>query len=256
MSISLDEKISMTVYDILRDKASGWNNDQFRFSPYTSADVPLARAIAGIERNELEAQSELLRVKLSDMEKSSVTTFNEQKIRLVEAMRQKMDLVKREMDFASDPKIKAEKRAEVNTLRDRIATERKDIEDQRTKEIHRVKGELEKNRVQIVRLTQTVGPMTAHSWVSEATYWSRMQMRERRRRQALQQLRNTFMVNGDLEALKEGVALVESEAARSEAPVAAAAPVAVAAVAAKKPQRAKRGKARWDEDDEIEVEDD
>jgi hypothetical protein len=254
MSISLDEKISMTVYDILRDKASGWNNDQFKFSPYTSADVPLARAIAGIERNELEAQSELLRTKLSDMEKSSVTTFNEQKIRLVEAMRQKMDLVKREMDFASDPKIKAEKRAEVNTLRDRIAAERKDIEDQRTKEIHRVKGELEKNRVQIVRLTQTVGPMTAHSWVSEATYWSRMQTRERRRRQALQQLRNTFMVNGDLEALKEGVALVESEeaASRGEAHVAAPAP---ATVAAKKPQRAKRGKPRWD-DDEIEVEDD
>jgi len=253
MSISLDEKISMTVYDILRDKASGWNNDQFRFSPHTSADVPLARAIAGIERNEIEAQSELLRAKLSDMEKSSVTTFNEQKIRLVEAMRQKMDLVKREMDFASDPKIKAEKRAEVNTLRDRIATERKDIEDQRTKEIHRVKGELEKNRLQIIRLTQTVGPMTAHSWVSEATYWSRMQTRERRRRQALQQLRNSFMVNGDLEALKEGVALVESEeVARGEAPVAAPAAVAVAA---KKPQRAKRGKARWDED-EIEVEDD
>jgi hypothetical protein len=255
MNMTLDEKISMTVYDILRDKASGWNNDHFRFSPYTSADVPLARAIAGIERNELEAQSELLRAKLSDMEKSSVTTFNEQKIRLVEAMRQKMDLVKREMDFASDPKIKAEKRVEVNTLRDRIATERKDIEDQRTKEIHRVKGELEKNRVQIVRLTQTVGPMTAHSWVSEATYWSRVQMRERRRRQALQQLRNSFMVNGDLEALKEGVALVESEeVARGEAPVAA--PVAAAAPApAKKPQRAKRGKARWDED-EIEVEDD
>jgi hypothetical protein len=52
--------------------------------------------------------------------------------------------------------------------------------------------------------------MEASSWASEVTKWGRVQARENRRRRELQELRNTFMQDGSLDALRVGVAKVES----------------------------------------------
>ena len=58
-----EAKHLLTVHDILRDKASGWLNNYFRETA-SSVDVPLARAIAGVDCTLLEAEAVTLRKSL------------------------------------------------------------------------------------------------------------------------------------------------------------------------------------------------
>ena len=84
------------------------------------------------------------------------------------------------------------------------------MKDLTEKEILRIKALLTKADVEMLRLGRIVGSMEASSWASEVTKWGRVQARENRRRRELQDLRNTFMQDGSLDALRAGVAKVES----------------------------------------------
>jgi hypothetical protein len=208
-SASLADKVEMVVSDILRDKESGWRHDYFRHQG-TSVDQMLAKAIAGLDREELKASTAVLRAKLSSLEKSKGVGVDLEKIELVETMRSRLAVALREMEFESDKSRKEAIRQQIELTRKEIAQMRSDMKDLTEKEILRIKALLTKADVEMLRLGRIVGSMEASSWASEVTKWGRVQARENRRRRELQDLRNTFMQDGSLDALRAGVAKVES----------------------------------------------
>jgi hypothetical protein len=206
---SLADKVEIVVNDILRDKESGWRHDYFRHQG-TSVDQMLAKAIAGLDREELKASTAVLRAKLSSLEKSKGAGVDLEKIELVETMRSRLAVALRDMDFESDKSRKEAIRQQIELTRKEIAQMRSDMKDLTEKEILRIKALLTKADVEMLRLGRIVGSMEASSWASEVTKWGRVQARENRRRRELQELRNTFMQDGSLDALRAGVAKVES----------------------------------------------
>jgi hypothetical protein len=135
-----DVKNEHVVNDILRDKASGWALDYFKETA-SSVDVSLARAIAGMDRDAIEADSVTLRKSLAAMEGHGEVDM--EKKALVEDMRHRLDTLKREVN-AQDKVLQEKKRKEVEDLKASIATVRKEMEDGRTMEIRRLNGRLEK----------------------------------------------------------------------------------------------------------------
>ena len=208
-SASLSEKVDMVVSDILRDKESGWRHDYFRHQG-TSVDQMLAKAVAGLDREELKASTAALHAKLSALEKSKGAGVDPEKIELVESKRRSLAAALRELEYESNKTRKEAIRQEVELTRKEIAQMRNDMKDLTEKEILRIKGLLTKADVEMLRLGRIIGSMEASSWASEVTKWGRVQAREARRRRALQELRNSFMLDGNLETLKKGVTEVES----------------------------------------------
>jgi hypothetical protein len=209
MSITIAAKVQTVINDILRDKASGWVFNYFGHSS-TSADTAFARAMAGLDRQELQDASALLQIQLAEMECSRGEGIDLEKKAAVESMRGRLEGIKREMSVIQNATQKQALYTEAEDLRVNIVRARKDMEDMKTREIHRLKALLEKNRLEINALTNTVGNMRATSWSSEVLKWSRIQDKERKRRRALQELRNGFMVDGDMDSLTQGVYAVES----------------------------------------------
>jgi hypothetical protein len=205
-----DVKNEHVVNDILRDKASGWALNYFREAA-SSVDVSLARAIAGMDRDALEAESVNLRKSLAAMEGHG--EGNPEKKAVVEDMRHRLDTLKREVEYV--PKnLQEKKRKEVEDLKASIATVRKEMEDGRTTEIRRLNGRLEKNRQEILRLTGMVGNTTYPSWSAAVLALSKEQNKENHRRRHIQHLRNKFKEDGDLDYLRRGVTWVENYVVR------------------------------------------
>jgi hypothetical protein len=202
-----DVKHEHVVNDILRDKASGWALNYYREAA-SSVDVALARAIAGMDRDALEAESVTLRKSLAAMEGHG--EGGQEKKAVVEDMRQRLDTLKREIEYVQDKSIKENKRKEAEDLKASIATVRKEMEDSRTTEIRRLNGRLEKNRQEIQRLTGIVGTTTYPSWSAAVLALSKEQNKENHRRRHIQHLRNKFKEDGDLDYLTRGVTWVEN----------------------------------------------
>ena len=101
-----DVKNEHVVNDILRDKASGWALDYFKETA-SSVDVSLARAIAGMDRDALEAESVTLRKSLAAMEGHGEVDL--EKKALVEDMRHRLDILKREVN-AQDKSVQEKKK--------------------------------------------------------------------------------------------------------------------------------------------------
>jgi hypothetical protein len=202
-----DAKHEHVVNDILRDKASSWALNYFREAA-SSVDVALARAIAGMDRDALEAESVTLRKSLATMEGHG--ECGQEKKAAVEEMRHRLDILKREVEYAQDKGVQEKKRKEVEELRTTIATVRKEMEDGRTTEIRRLNGRLEKNRQEMQRLTGIVGTTTYPSWSAAVLALSNQQNKENHRRRHIQHLRNKFKEDGDLDYLRRGVTWVEN----------------------------------------------
>jgi hypothetical protein len=203
-----DAKHEHVVNDILRDKASSWALNYFREAA-SSVDVALARAIAGMDRDALEADSVTLRKSLVAMEGHGEGIDQEKKA-AVEEMRHRLDTLKREIEYAQDKGVQEKKRKEADELRTSIATMRKEMEDGRTTEIRRLNGRLEKNRQEMQRLTGIVGTTTYPSWSAAVLALSNQQNKENHRRRHIQHLRNKFKEDGDLDYLRRGVTWVEN----------------------------------------------
>lgn len=204
-----DVKHQHVVNDILRDKASGWLNNYFREAA-SSVDVPLARAIAGVDRENLETESAGLRTSLAAVENSCGEGIDLEKKAAVEDMRRRLDAIKREMEYAQDKATQDAKRAEAEQLRTSVAAMRKDMEDGRSAEIRRLNGLLEKNRQEMLRLASIAGSTTYSSWSAAVMALSRQQYKENHRRRHLQHLRNKFKEDGDFDYLSRGVTWVET----------------------------------------------
>jgi hypothetical protein len=201
------------VNDILRDKASGWALDYFRETA-SSVDVALARAIAGMDREALEAESVKLRKSLAVVENSHGEGIDLEKKAVVEDMRHRLDILKREIEYAQDKSVQEKKRKEAEDLKTTIATMRKEMEDARATEIRRLNGRLEKNRQEMQRLTGIVGTTTYPSWSAAVMALSKQQNKENHRRRHIQHLRNKFKEDGDLDYLRRGVTWVENHVLR------------------------------------------
>jgi hypothetical protein len=210
-----DAKHLLTVHDILRDKASGWLNNYFR-ETCSSVDVPLARAIAGVDCTLLEAENVILRKSLVTVENSRGESIDQEKKAAVEDMRQRLDALKREMEYAQDKAAQDAKRKEAEQLRTSIAVARNEMEDARTAEIRRLNGLLEKNRQEVARLAATAGNVPAgyDSYSAAVVAFSRQQYKENHRRRHMQHLRNKFKEDGDQDYLERGVTWVENHVAR------------------------------------------
>lgn len=202
-----DAKHEHVVNDILRDKASSWALNYFREAA-SSVDVALARAVAGMDRDALEADSVTLRKSLATMEGHG--ECDQEKKAAVEEMRHRLDTLKREIEYAQDKGVQEKKRKEADELRTSIATMRKEMEDGRTTEIRRLNGRLEKNRQEMQRLTGIVGTTTYPSWSAAVLALSNQQNKENHRRRHIQHLRNKFKEDGDLDYLRRGVTWVEN----------------------------------------------
>ena len=210
MSISIMAKVQTIVNDILRDKASGWVFNYFGHTTASSADKAFTKAMAGLDREELQRASAELQIQLGEMERSKGEGIDLEKKAAVESMRGRLEGMKWETANTQDEARKEILRKEAEELRVMIVRARKDMEDMNTREIQRLKSLLEKNRLEIIALTNIVGNMQTNSWSSEVLKWSRIQEKEKRRRRALQELRNGFMVDGDMDSLTQGVYAVES----------------------------------------------
>jgi hypothetical protein len=208
-----DVKNEHVVNDILRDKTSGWALDYFKETA-SSVDVALARAIAGMDRDALEAESVTLRKSLSAVENSHGEGIDLEKKARVEDMRHRLDILKREVEYAQDKVLQEKKRKEAEDLKTSIATVRKEMEDGRATEIRRLNGRLEKNRQEIQRLTGIVGTTTYPSWSAAVMALSKQQNKENHRRRHIQHLRNKFKEDGDLDYLTRGVTWVENHVLR------------------------------------------
>lgn len=206
-----DVKYEHVINDILRDKASGWALNYYREAA-SSVDVALARAIAGMDRDAIEADSVTLRKSLAAMEGHG--EVGQEKKAAVEEMRQRLDTLKREIEYVQDKSIKENKRKEAEDLKASIATVRKEMEDSRTTEIRRLNGRLEKNRQEIQRLTGIVGTTTYPSWSAAVLALSKEQNKENHRRRHIQHLRNKFKEDGDFDYLTRGVTWVENHVLR------------------------------------------
>jgi flagellar biosynthesis GTPase FlhF len=210
-----EAKHLLTVHDILRDKASGWSFNYFKECS-SSVDVPLTRAIAGVDFILLEAEAVTLRKSLSAVENSHAEDIDQEKKAAVEDMRRRLDAVKREMEYAQDKATQDAKRKEAEELRQSIAVARKEMEDARTREIRRLTGLLEKNRQEVARLRTIAGNVPAgyESYSAAVVGFSKQQYKENHRRRHMQHLRNKFMEDGDQDYLTRGVTWVENHVAR------------------------------------------
>lgn len=210
-----EAKHLLTVHDILRDKASGWSFNYFRETA-SSVDVPLTRAIAGVDRLLLEAEAVTLRKSLSAVENSYGEGIDQEKKAAVEDMRRRLDGLKREMEYAQDKATQDAKRKEAEQLRTAITVARSEMEDARALEIRRLNGLLEKNRQEIARLSSIAGNVPAgyESYSAAVVGLSKQQYKENHRRRHLQHLRNKFMEDGDQDYLTRGVTWVENHVAR------------------------------------------
>ena len=206
-----DVKHQQVVNDILRDKASGWVNNYFRETA-SSVDVPLARAIAGMDRDAIEEESAVIRESLAALEGRGEDIDLEKKI-AVDEMRQRLDILKREVEYAQDKAVQGEKRNEAEQLKKSIVTLRKEMEDSRATEIRRLNTILEKNRREVQRLTSIAGKTTYPSWSAAVVALSKQQGRENHRRRHLQHLRNKFKEDGDFDYMMRGVTWVENHTA-------------------------------------------
>ena len=210
-----EAKHLFTVHDILRDKASGWVNNYFKETA-SSVDVPLARAIAGFDRLLLEAEAVTLRKSLTAVENSRGEGIDQEKKAAVEDMRQRLDALKREMEYAQDKEAQDAKRVETQQLRTKITAMRQEMEDGRAVEIRRLNGLLEKNRQEVARLSTIAGSVPAgyESFSAAVVGLSKQQYKENHRRRHLQHLRNKFKEDGDQDYLERGVTWVENHVAR------------------------------------------
>ena len=210
-----EAKHLLTVHDILRDKASGWLNNYFKETA-SSVDVPLARAIAGVDCTLLEAENVTLRKSLVAVENSRGEGIDQEKKAAVEDMRQRLDGLKREMEYTQDKAAQDAKRKEAEQLRTSIAAMRNEMEDGRALEIRRLTGLLEKNRQEISRLSTIAGNVPAgyESFSAAVVGLSRQQYKENHRRRHMQHLRNKFKEDGDQDYLERGVTWVENHVAR------------------------------------------
>ena len=210
-----EDKHILTVNDILRDKASGWLNNYFKETA-SSVDVPLARAIAGFDRLLLEAEAVTLRKSLTAVENSRGEGIDQEKKAAVEDMRQRLDALKREMEYAQDKEAQDAKRVETQQLRTKITAMRQEMEDGRAVEIRRLNGLLEKNRQEVARLSTIAGSVPAgyESFSAAVVGLSKQQYKENHRRRHLQHLRNKFKEDGDQDYLERGVTWVENHVAR------------------------------------------
>jgi hypothetical protein len=210
-----EDKHILTVHDILRDKASGWLNNYFRETA-SSVDVPLARAIAGVDSTLLEAEAVTLRKSLTAVENSRGEGIDQEKKAAVEDMRRRLDALKRELEYAQDKATQDAKRKEADQLRTAITVARNEMEDARALEIRRLNGLLEKNRQEIARLSIIAGSVPAgyESYSAAVVGLSKQQYKENHRRRHMQHLRNKFMEDGDQDYLERGVTWVENHVAR------------------------------------------
>jgi hypothetical protein len=209
-----DAKHVHTVNDILRDKASGWLKNYFRETA-SSVDVPLARAIAGVDSLLLDAEAVTLRKSLTAVENSRGEGIDQEKKAAVEDMRQRLDALKREFSTA-DKAVQEAKRKEADQLKVKITAMRNEMEDSRLLEIRRLNGLLEKNRQEVARLAATAGNVPAgyDSYSAAVVAFSRQQYKENHRRRHLQHLRNKFKEDGDEDYMTRGVSWVENHVAR------------------------------------------
>ena len=210
-----EAKHLLTVNDILRDKASGWLNNYFRETA-SSVDVPLTRAIAGVDCLLLEAEAVTLRKSLSAVENSRGEAIDQEKKAAVEDMRHRLDGLKREIEYTQDKATQDAKRKEAEQLRTSITTLRNEMEDARTLEIRRLNGLLEKNRQEVARLSILAGNVPAgyDSYSAAVAGLSKQQYKENHRRRHIQHLRNKFKEDGDQDYLERGVTWVENHVAR------------------------------------------
>jgi len=210
-----EAKHLLTVNDILRDKASGWLNNYFRETA-SSVDVPLTRAIAGVDCLLLEAEAVTLRKSLSAVENSRGEAIDQEKKTAVEDMRHRLDGLKREIEYTQDKATQDAKRKEAEQLRTSITTLRNEMEDARTLEIRRLNGLLEKNRQEVARLSILAGnvPVGYDSYSAAVAGLSKQQYKENHRRRHIQHLRNKFKEDGDQDYLERGVTWVENHVAR------------------------------------------
>jgi hypothetical protein len=210
-----DAKHLLTVNDILRDKASGWVNNYFRETA-SSVDVPLTRAIAGVDSTLLEVEAVALRKSLSAVENSRGEAIDQEKKAAVEDMRRRLDALKREMEYAQDKATQDAKRKEAEQLRTAITVARNEMDDARALEIRRLNGLLEKNRQEVARLSSIAGNIPAGyaSYSAAVAGLSKQQYKENHRRRHMQHLRNKFREDGDQDYLTRGVTWVENLVAR------------------------------------------
>ena len=98
-----------------------------------------------------------------------------------------------------------EKKEEIVESRALIAKTLKDMESERDVHIHKLRASLEVFRKEMKQLAGLMGTLTYRSWEEMADHMLMGQTKEANRRTQLQKLRNAFMRDGNMAALKEGV---------------------------------------------------
>ena len=200
---TMAENYAHIVSSICRDKESGWSINYYKPGP-TSFDVPLARAHAGIQYERVVAKDAAVRAELNACEKGFVDVNPEKKLKLAN-MRTHLETLKGELQAASDVSVRNKKKEEIVESRALIAKTLKDMESERDVHIHKLRASLEVFRKEMKQLAGLMGTLTYRSWEEMADHMLMGQTKEANRRTQLQKLRNAFMRDGNMAALKEGV---------------------------------------------------